>query len=379
MSKKTKVKEGASRVVLGKYSDGFSDKLRPMKPLDLSKVNTVNDLVLQMKDTALTARQIGEAADNLYAMVTDPDCFVVGTFAGVMTMAKMGLLICDMIDRNMIQAVVTTGALNCHGFAESAGMTQFKADNRFTDEQLYYKGYNRIYDTIELEKNLDDTEEILNEILDKYDTKKTLCSWELNKLLGKYLADNIAGRAILKSAFLKNVPVFIPAFTDSEMGLDFALYNRKLAAKGKPQISYNPFIDLEKYTDLVFRSKRIGIFTIGGGVPRNWAQQVACYLDVVRWRFKEAKTAGGAGADPFFKRFTYGVRICPEPVHLGSLSGCTYSEGVSWGKLTPVSEGGKHSEVLAEATLAWPLVLKAVMERLDAKGIIIKKNFQHEY
>ncbi len=63
------------------------------------------------------------------------------------------------------------------------------------------------------------------------------------------------------------------------------------------------------------------------------------------------------------RRFRYGVRICPEPVHWGGLSGCTYSEGVSWGKFLPPGEGGRFAEVLSDATVAWPLVVRAVIER----------------
>ncbi|MGB2825337.1 MAG: deoxyhypusine synthase family protein, partial [Thermoplasmata archaeon] len=76
---------------------------------------------------------------------------------------------------------------------------------------------------------------------------------------------------------------------------------------------------------------------------------------------KRLGTGGG------FKRFDYAVRICPEPVHWGGLSGCTYSEGVSWGKIRPRSEGGRYAEVMADATIAWPVIVKAVMERMEAK------------
>ena len=64
-------------------------------------------------------------------------------------------------------------------------------------------------------------------------------------------------------------------------------------------------------------------------------------------------------------RFKYGVRICPEPVHWGGLSGCTYSEGVSWGKFVPGSEGCRYAEVYADATAVWPLLMKAVFEELE--------------
>jgi deoxyhypusine synthase len=64
-------------------------------------------------------------------------------------------------------------------------------------------------------------------------------------------------------------------------------------------------------------------------------------------------------------RFRYGIRICPEPVHWGGLSGCTYSEGVSWGKFVSPEKGGRFAEVHADATMVWPLLMKAVFEELD--------------
>ena len=73
---------------------------------------------------------------------------------------------------------------------------------------------------------------------------------------------------------------------------------------------------------------------------------------------------GCPGVEMTPPRFRYGIRICPEPVHWGGLSGCTYSEGVSWGKFIPVSEGGEYAEVYADATVAWPLLVRGVIERL---------------
>ena len=116
------------------------------------------------------------------------------------------------------------------------------------------------------------------------------------------------------------------------------------------------------------KQKKLGIFTIGGGVPRNWAQQVGPYLDLIRWRILEKgkkESYFAKEGDPYFKRFNYAVRICPEPVYWGGLSGCSYSEGVSWGKFVPENEGGRFAEVLSDATIVWPIILKAVMERME--------------
>lgn len=335
--------------------DGVSDHLQPTAPLDLTTLHSVSDLVAAMGQTSFGGRTIGEAADVLYAMVSDPDCFVVGTFSGAMTVAKMGLVLCDMIDQNMIHALVSTGALMAHGLVEASGRRHFKYDQAVDDRMLYEQGYNRVYDTLELEQNLDDVADIFEHVFADIPPDETLCSYKINRLLGAYLAQYGAGRGILKSAFEHRAPIYIPAFTDSEIGLDFALCNRKRELAGAARLSFDPFLDLEHYTALIQGKKRLGIFTIGGGVPRNWSQQVGPYLELIAKR---------VGQSVEMQRFTYGVRICPEPVHWGGLSGCTYSEGVSWGKFVPPSEGGRFAEVPCDATIAWPLIVKAVQERL---------------
>ena len=137
------------------FGDGVEDSLEPLESLDVKKAEDLDELFRQMTRTAFAGRNLGESAEVLTEMVSDPDCQVVGTFSGAMTVAKMGLLICDMIDWGWLDMIVTTGALMAHGFVEAAGMTHFKHDRNFDDAALYRRGYNRIYDTLELEKNLD--------------------------------------------------------------------------------------------------------------------------------------------------------------------------------------------------------------------------------
>ena len=345
---------------LGEYHDGVSDRLDPLQPLDLTKCSTISELVKAMSKCSFGARSLGEAADVVEAMVKDLECFKVLTLSGAMTPAKMGLVVCDMIDLGMTDAIISTGAIMAHGMVESTGRAHFKHDESMDDAQLYKKGYNRIYDTIELERSLDDMELIFRRVMEGIEGTPSLGSFELNWLIGEYLLKNTEKnqRGILKSAFLNKVPVYVPAFTDSELGLDFGTYIRRMKLNKKDHARYDAFADLEDYTERVLASTKLGILTVGGGVPRNWAQQVGPYLDIIQ---KRLGIGGG------FKRFDYAVRICPEPVHWGGLSGCTYSEGVSWGKIRPRSEGGRYAEVMADATIAWPVIVKAVMERMETK------------
>ena len=107
---------------------------------------------------------------------------------------------------------------------------------------------------------------------------------------------------------------------------------------------------------------------LGGGVPRNWAQQVAPWLNEIRYTMVDdcdkTKRFSYDPDDPYNKRFRYGVRICPEPDHWGGLSGCTYAEGVSWGKFEAKEDGARFAEVPCDATIALPILVKAVLERL---------------
>src|SRR5438046_10743263 len=91
--------------------DPVKDKLRPIFPLDLSRCRTIDELVRAMGNTAFTGRQIGDAADVLEAMARDKDCFVVMTLSGALTVGKMGLIFCDLIESGVVHAIVSTGAL----------------------------------------------------------------------------------------------------------------------------------------------------------------------------------------------------------------------------------------------------------------------------
>lgn len=348
--------------------DGRSDGLRPLKSLSMSDVNSFSDLLRAMSDTAFSGRQLGEAFDVLLEMARS-ECHVVLTLTGAMTVAKQGQIVCDLIDRGIVNSVVATGALIAHGLTESIGLTHYRYDASKSDEQLFEQGYNRIYDTLEMESNLNDVERLVRLVLNESKPDDGVwSSARLCRALGAKLSELKDGPGILRSAFENDVPVFIPAFTDSEMGLDVATWamNEALSKEDRGELtpdevyqavpSFNPFLDLQQYARRIGDAKEIGIMTIGGGVPRNWAQQVAPYYDISNNRLGTKLSA---------PRFRYGVRICPEPVHWGGLSGCTYSEGVSWGKFLPPAEGGRYAEVYADATVALPILTAGLFEELD--------------
>jgi deoxyhypusine synthase len=355
------------------FHDGRQDGLVALESLDLERIRTFPDLLRAMSRTAFGGRALGEAFDVTLAMARDPDCKVVLTLSGAMTIAKMGKLISTMIDRGLVHAIVSTGALMAHGLSEAVGLVHYRHDPRMSDEELFEKGYNRVYDTLEMESNLNYVEEFAAKAMDTLGEERELSSEIVCRALGKVLAEH-GQTGVLRSAYDKGVPVYVPAFTDSELGLDLATWAMKRA---RPRLEdpnkvfqvltlpyYNPFQDLYSFAQFCLGAKKLGILTIGGGVPRNWAQEVGPFVDITNHRL---------GTDFVPPRYQYAVRICPEPTHWGGLSGCTYSEGVSWGKFVPPAEGGRFAEVYADATTVWPLLVKGVLDELDADAPRAKK------
>jgi deoxyhypusine synthase len=346
---KTHAGEGINR----KQHNPIEDRSIALDPLDLNKVKSIDDLVRAMAKTAFTGRQLGEAADVLEAIARDEECFVVLTLSGAMTVAKQGLIVTDLIDRGIVNAVVSTGALIAHGLVEATGHAHPEA----SDPELYEQGYNRVYDALNPEQNLDDVEEVMSAVLESWDHNEVMCSYKLNHAIGAYLAKHSAGqRGILKSAYECGVPVFVPAFTDSELGLNTALNNRFRESTGRHKIRFDPFEDLEHFAATLLRQKKLGIITIGGGVPSDWSQQFGPFCELRHRRL---------GENVPLKRYHYGLRICPEPVSWGGLSGSPYREAVSSRKFVPPAEGGKFGEVFVDATVGLPLIVAAVFERLD--------------
>ena len=360
------------------FHDGAKDGLEALEPLDPDKIASFSDLLAAMGKTAFGGRHLGHAFEVLWEMIEDPDCHVVMTLSGAMTIAKMGKIITRMIDEGMVQCIISTGALMAHGLTESVGKTHYRHDPAMSDEELFRKGYNRVYDTLEMESNLNYVEHVVAQTLKRLDQDQPLSSAVLTREIGKTLAEEIDSDGILKSAYFKKVPVYIPAFTDSEVGLDMGTWAMaREVDRARSQVGpgrdldilrtihqscplFNPYLDLNSYADHVLSAKRLGIFTIGGGVPRNWAQQVGPYIEIGNLRL-------GLNVKP--PRFHYGVRICPEPDYWGGLSGCTYQEGRSWGKFVTPKDGGRFAEVLSDATVVWPLLMMGILERKKAGAV----------
>ncbi len=346
------------------------EQLRSLEGMELNAVQDFDQLLQRMARTSFQGRNLGRAAEVLELMFSEPDNLVVLTISGALTIAQQGPIFVELIRSGLVQVVVGTGALLTHDVVENMGLDHYEAPAT-SDEEAAVKGICRIFDSAELETSLDAFDKFMEGKLElmvpalvggEPEGSAGFC-----RRLGQLLLEHFPQRrSIISAAAEAGIPVYIPAFTDSEMALN--LFHRMVVEnKGSARplddvriVPFNQFVDLLEFTRLVERHRegRLCIFTLGGGAPRNWAQQVAPTLDIM-------KLDGLQVHAPLYAR---GVRICPDPPSWGHLSGCTYSEGVSWAKFESEDDGGRFAEVLADATLVLPLLVKGVLQRLCKKG-----------
>lgn len=319
--------------------------------LERERKNPVYLFLPELRRYGGLAEEVLRGADVFFSMVKDKKCTVFLTLSGAMTIAQMSLVVCDMIETKMVHYISATGALMAHGLIENVGLKHYKYNPHDGDELLAKEKINRVTDTLEPEENFDHIEEVLAGAFEKLDGSKPISPRIFHEMIGAYISERYPKeRGILRSAYEHKVPVLVPAFIDSEIGNDVYIENRRRESEIKRSILMNLELDTRYLIEIATSAEKIGIFTVGGGVPRNNTQNVAPLVELLNVRL---------GKNLKEPKFCYGCRIAPDEMHYGHLSGCTYSEGVSWRKMDPL---GKFAEVHTDATLVWPFFVKAALE-----------------
>ena len=115
--------------------DGRQDGLQPLESLDVRRATGFADMLRHMARTAFGGRELGEAFEVLSAMAADPDCTIVVTVSGAMTVAQMGRVLCEMIEEGLAHLVVSTGAIMAHGLSAAIGGVHYKHDPSIPDQR----------------------------------------------------------------------------------------------------------------------------------------------------------------------------------------------------------------------------------------------------
>ncbi len=302
--------------------------------IDIKQHNVVA-LVDAMSKMAFSARDLGRAAQIYDAMLRDDECAIILCLAGSLISAGLKQVVVDLVRNNMVDAIVSTGAIIVdQDFFEALGFKHYKGDVFMNDDVLRRLAIDRIYDTYIDEDQLRICDSTCGEIADSLEPRPH-SSREFIREMGRYLSEHAKNReSVVLSAFDKNVPIFVPAFSDCSAG--FGLIHHQYRNPNR-HLSIDSAKDFLELTKIKIDSKQSGLVMIGGGVPKNFAQDTVVAGDYL-------------GFDVGMHK--YAVQITVADVRDGALSGSTLKEANSWGKV----DLGAEQMVYAEATIALPLI-----------------------
>ena len=317
---------------------------QPIQHIDIKQHNVV-PLVDAMSHMAYSSRDLARAASIYEMMLRDTECGVILCLAGSLISAGLKQVIIDLIRNNMVDAIVSTGAnIVDQDFFEALGFQHYIAGDEYKygngDATLRELMIDRIYDTFIDEEELRFCDETTEKICNSLEPRP-YSSREYIREMGAYLERE--GRtpqqgnvdSIVYAAYEKNVPIFVPAFSDCSAGFGFVAHQH--ARQGKAMVSIDSAKDFYELTQLKIQNPTTGLLMIGGGVPKNFAQDIVVAADIL-------------GVDASMHK--YAIQITVADARDGALSGSTLKEASSWGKVDLTYE----QMVFSEATIAFPLI-----------------------
>ncbi len=301
------------------------------------KAHNVIPLVESMEKMAFSARDLNQAAQIYERMISDKDCTIILTLAGSLFSAGLKKIVYDMVMNNMVDAIVSTGAIMVdQDFFEALGFKHYKGSQFVDDNELRELHIDRIYDTYIDEDELRICDDTCAKIFNGMEHRPH-SSREIFSEFGKYL-ESIGGPkvndSVIWAAYQKNLPIFVPALSDCSAGFGFIVHQTE---NPKSHVSHDSAKDFLELTKIKLESKDTGIFMIGGGVPKNFTQDIVVAADILEENA------------PMHK---YAIQITVADDRDGALSGSTLKEASSWGKVETTYE----QMVFSEATLALPLI-----------------------
>lgn len=314
----------------------------PIEHIDIKSFDST-PLIESMSKMSFTARDTARAAEILEMMVKEKECTNILTLAGSTSAGGCMQVYVDMVECNMIDVIVATGAsIVDMDFFEALGFKHYKGTPYIDDSKLRELYIDRIYDTFIDEEQLQVCDLTIKKIADSLEPRP-YSSREFIMEMGKYLTKNAKKKdSLVQTAYENNVPIFCPAFSDSSAGLGLALHQYE--RKEKPHVSIDSVKDFLELTQIKMQSRNSGLFMVGGGVPKNFAQDTVVAADVL------GKKA------PMHK---YAVQITVADARDGACSSSTLKEASSWGKVDTTCE----QMVYAEATSVLPLIVSYVYHK----------------
>ena len=326
-----------------KKKDGKAELLKtPVEHIDMTAFDA-RPIIDGMGKMSFTSRDLARAADIFNAMLADDRCSIILTLAGSTSAGGCMRVYADLIKYNMVDAIVATGAsIVDMDFFEALGFNHYQGSPEVDDRYLRSHYIDRIYDTYIDEEELQACDHAIAEIADGLEPRP-YTSREFIQAMGSWLAAGKARKegSLVEAAYDNGVPIFCPAFTDSSAGFGLVVHQDRNPER---HITIDSVRDFRELTDIKIKAGATGLLMVGGGVPKNFAQDTVVCAEILGHEAEMHK---------------YAVQITVADVRDGACSSSTLKEASSWGKVDTALE----QMVYAEAGSVIPLLASDAYHR----------------
>ncbi len=306
-------------------------KFKKMKQVQIQSGMTVSELLSSMKEGGFTCRKVALATELLEEMIRDTQCTKFLGLAGALVPGGMRNIIRIMIEKRMVDCIVTTGAILSHDLIESSGGGHYHGSESLDDSKLHEMEMSRIFSTLIPYNSFVKFESMVQKILERVPDKRMSTHQFLHEL-GRNINDN---NSILRTAFLKNVPIFSPSFADSMIGVQSWLFSQT-----KPLI-IDVLRDHSEFSQIIYETDRMGAIFLSGGVPKHFIMN----------------------GSQLHNGLNYAIQITMDRPEHGGVSGASVKEAISWGK---VAKDSKWIDIYSDVTLVLPIMIAGVLTRLNS-------------
>ncbi|MFQ6105663.1 MAG: deoxyhypusine synthase family protein [Candidatus Hydrothermarchaeaceae archaeon] len=309
--------------------------------IDLEKIKNIEELVKGFQTTSFQSRNIAKCF-QVYRKMAEGDVTIFLGLSGATVPGGMKKIIRDMVKYNLIDVLVSTGANLYHDYFESLGSSHYVGSTNVDDNELCSMKIDRIYDTFADDVEFEKTDLLFGDFAGTLE-KRNYSTREFFEELGRRISDE---SSIIKACYDYNVPIFCPTIHDSGIGIGLVVNY----IRNKDGFGIDLARDNYEIMQIAKKSKATGVIYLGGGVPKNYIQQIDPMLAVCGYN-----SLG----------HNYAIQITQDSPKGGGLSGCTFSEAKSWGKIENISN---TATVYTDITIALPLLVGAILEDKKCRG-----------
>ncbi len=311
----------------------------PTRPLEIDRHKNVAALLEKMQGISFQGRNLATAYHIWKKMLGDRVMILMG-MSGAMVPAGLRRTVVYLIKNRLIDCLVSTGANFFHDIHETLGRYHFQCSPEIDDVLLQRNLIDRMYDVLADEEEFRQADEMIGNFAASLEQSRPYTTREFLYLLGKELSKRAKEDGIVTAAYKADLPLYCPAVGDSSIGIGIA-ENRHL---GHNTFTFDVVGDVLETARLAAESPGSAVIYFGGGTPKNFVNQTEVTATFIRNSHNGHK---------------YALQVVTDAPHWGGLSGCTFAESQSWGK---IAHDASMVDVHCDSTIAMPLLVTALSE-----------------